>query len=98
MAGDIDADWMGHGGGTRQGAGRRGETGQRKTGSGKWYDIGPLFVRGWYWQVASRYNLGAMRGTALTSADVKFWALMSGHRRWSEIDEGCRMGKPRSDG
>ena len=60
--------------------------------------IGPLIVRGRYWQAASRYNLGAARGTALTSPSDTFRALKDGDRGRSEIAEDRRMGGPGSDG
>lgn len=61
-------------------------------------NFGPLFVRGWYWQAASRYNLGATHGTALTSPSDTFREVNSGHRGTPDINMGHRMGKPRSDG
>jgi len=73
-------------------------TGQRKTGSGKWYDIGPLFIRSGFCQSSARSSEIAARVPVCTSADVIFQRLTVGHRGRSEIDKGRRMGKPRSDG
>ena len=75
-----------------------GMTGQHKTGSGKRYDIGLLFIGSGFCQSSARSSEIAARVPAHTSADVKFRALTSVHRGRSEIDEGRQMGKPRSNG
>lgn len=60
--------------------------------------IGPLMVRWQYWQAASRYDVGATRGSGLTSPSDTFREVMSGHRGRLDIDLDRRMGKPESDG